>query len=384
MNATHQKEDGFVDRIITGNCTQVLKTLPEKSVDVVFADPPYNLQLEKELWRPNATKVSGVNDGWDRFSSFESYDRFTQAWLEGCRYVLKDTGTIWVIGTYHNIFRVGRILQDLGYWILNDIVWIKNNPMPNFHGVRFTNAHETIIWAQKNKGNRYTFNYQILKSMNQQGDQEVGLQMRSDWRLPLCTGKERLKINGEKAHPTQKPEALLERVIIASTNPGDIILDPFFGSGTTGAVAKKLGRHWVGIEAEKKYVSIAQERIDRTEVNPQPEEIIQERVKNHKQRIPFIELLRNGSLIEGQMLFFGRSSECQARIQANGNIIYGELSGSIHKIGSLISHSPCNGWMAWYYIDQQTGKREPIDRLRKKALLENLDYRSPTMKREEL
>jgi DNA modification methylase len=384
MRVTRQNNDGFVDRIITGNCTQVLKTLPEKSVDLVFADPPYNLQLEKELWRPNATKVNGVNDGWDSFSSFESYDRFTQDWLEGCRHVLRDTGTIWVIGTYHNIFRVGRILQDLGYWILNDIVWIKNNPMPNFHGVRFTNAHETIIWAQKNKGNRYTFNYQILKSMNQQGEQEVGLQMRSDWRLPLCTGKERLKINGEKAHPTQKPEALLERVIIASTNPGDVILDPFFGSGTTGAVAKKLGRHWVGIETDKKYVSIAQDRIDRVKVIPQPEEIIEEKVKNHKQRLPFIELLRNGSLIEGQVLFFGRSSECEARIQANGNIIYGDISGSIHKIGSLISHGPCNGWMAWYYIDQQTGQREPIDRLRQKALLENLDHRSISLSREEL
>jgi len=356
-----------VDRIIQGDCIEALKTLPEKSVDLVFADPPYNLQLEKDLWRPNATKVNGVDESWDQFTSFESYDRFTHEWLEGCRWVLKDTGALWVIGSYHNIFRVGKILQDLEYWILNDIVWIKNNPMPNFHGVRFTNAHETLIWAQKIKGNKYTFNYQAMKAINQDGQTEAGVQMRSDWRLPLCTGKERLKINGEKAHPTQKPEALLERVILASTNPGDVILDPFFGSGTTGAVAKKLGRHWIGIETEQGYISLAQQRIDAI---PEVAHTIQQPVNSHQRkskRIPFAILLEIGLVKEGQVLFFGASSEQHAQVLANGHIRYGQTSGSIHKIGREISNAPCNGWMAWYYIDEETGSRQPIDRLRKKV-----------------
>jgi DNA modification methylase len=251
-----------VDHIFYGDCVQVLKTIPERSVDLIFADPPYNLQLDKTLWRPNATKVNGVDETWDQFSNFEAYDQFTQDWLTECRRVLKETGAIWVIGSYHNIFRVGKILQDLGYWILNDVIWVKNNPMPNFHGVRFTNAHETLIWAQKCKGKRYTFNYRAMKAINQDAQQDGNGQMRSDWKLPLCTGKERIKVNGEKAHPTQKPEALLERVIRSSTNTGDVILDPFFGTGTTGAVAKKLGRHWIGIEAESSYIPIAQQRID--------------------------------------------------------------------------------------------------------------------------
>jgi DNA modification methylase len=252
-----------LDQILHGDCLQLLKTIPSKSVDLVFADPPYNLQLAKELWRPNSSRVNGVDESWDQFADFESYDCFTQAWLSECKRVLIETGTIWVIGSYHNIFRVGRIMQDLGFWILNDVVWIKNNPMPNFYGVRFTNAHETLIWAQKVKGNKYTFNYQTMKAMNsEEGDDSGGLQMRSDWRLPLCTGKERLKINGEKAHPTQKPEALLKRVILSSSNQGDVVLDPFFGSGTTGAVAKSLGRHWIGIEASPEYIVLAQQRID--------------------------------------------------------------------------------------------------------------------------
>jgi modification methylase len=354
-----------IDQIIKGDCTQVLTEFPDRSVDLIFADPPYNLQLEKELWRPNATKVNGVEEAWDQFTNFEAYDHFTHNWLKECQRVLKDSGTIWVIGSYHNIFRVGRIMQDLGYWILNDIVWIKNNPMPNFRGVRFTNAHETLIWAQKNKGNRYTFNYKAMKSINRDNSNNTSVQMRSDWKLPLCTGKERLKINGEKAHPTQKPEALLERVILSSTNPGDIILDPFFGSGTTGAVAKKLGRHWIGIEAESGYISIAQERIDSVPVGSEIQDIYKSPSTSNGNRIPFIALLQHGYLKEGQVLYFGQTSDRQACILTNGQIRYGESTGSIHKVGSEILKAPCNGWMAWYYIDEESGKREPIDVLRK-------------------
>jgi len=354
------------DRIIHGDCTQVLKLLPEKSMDLIFADPPYYLQLEKELWRPNATKVYGVEETWDHFASFEAYDDFTQDWLTGCQRVLKDSGTIWVIGSYHNIFRVGRIMQDLGYWILNDVVWIKNNPMPNFRGVRFANAHETLIWAQKNKGNRYTFNYKAMKSINQDNPQNGSVQMRSDWKLPLCTGKERLKINGEKAHPTQKPEALLERVILSSTNPGDIILDPFFGSGTTGAVAKKLSRHWIGIEAEVGYIALAQERIDSISVSSDIRDFADISSGYNEKRIPFSALLQQGCLKPGQVLYFGLTGERRAFILDDGEISYGESTGSIHKVGREILKAPCNGWMAWYYIDEITGKREPIDVLRKK------------------
>ncbi|MBU1662680.1 MAG: site-specific DNA-methyltransferase, partial [Chloroflexi bacterium] len=235
-----------INQILPGECVEVLNKLPEKSVDLIFADPPYNLQLSQELWRPNMTRVEAVNDEWDQFASFEAYDQFSRAWLTVCRRVLKDTGALWVIGSYHNIYRLGSILQDLGYWILNDVIWVKTNPMPNFRGVRFTNAHETLIWASKFKGAKYTFNHHAMKALNR------GKQMRSDWELPLCTGPERIKVNGVKAHSTQKPESLLYRVILSSSNPGDVVLDPFFGSGTTGAVAKKLHRRWIGIEREIK------------------------------------------------------------------------------------------------------------------------------------
>ena len=241
-----------VNSILHGNCIEILKSLPQNSVDLIFADPPYNLQLRNDLFRPNMTKVNAVNDGWDQFNGFAEYDAFTREWLSACQRVLKETGTIWVIGSYHNIYRVGSIMQDLGFWILNDIVWIKRNPMPNFRGVRFTNAHETMIWAQKKQGARYTFNHKSMKALNDD------LQMRSDWSLTLATGKQRIRANGAKAHSTQKPEALLYRVIMASSHPGDVVLDPFFGTGTTGAVAKKLGRNWIGIEGDKKYIRLAQ------------------------------------------------------------------------------------------------------------------------------
>ncbi|MCC6804504.1 MAG: site-specific DNA-methyltransferase, partial [Anaerolineae bacterium] len=245
-----------LDQIIPGDCLDVLANLPTHSVDLIFADPPYNLQLQNALWRPNLTKVDAVDDEWDKFDDFADYDAFTRGWLAACQRVLKPTGALWVIGTYHNIHRVGAILMDLGYWILNEIVWIKANPMPNFRGVRFTNAHETLIWAKTSEKARYTFNYQEMKAFN------GGKQMRSDWTIPLCGGSERIRVNGAKAHPTQKPEALLERVIRAASNPGDVVLDPFFGTGTTGAVARRLGRRWIGIEREAAYIEVAQARID--------------------------------------------------------------------------------------------------------------------------
>jgi DNA modification methylase len=357
---------GQTDYIITGDCREILNALPEKSVDLIFADPPYNLQLEKELLRPNTTRVNGVEEHWDKFANFEAYDRFTENWLRGCRRVLKETGTIWVIGSYHNIFRVGRIMQDLDFWILNDVIWIKNNPMPNFHGVRFTNAHETLIWAQKSKGNKYTFNYNTMKNLNSGSQRVSGLQMRSDWRLPLCTGKERLKKNGEKAHPTQKPEALLERVILASTQPGDIVLDPFFGTGTTGAVAKKLGRHWIGIEAEPQYVSIAQQRINSVSYSPEAIKGLSKKDEKKFKRVPFIRLINEGYLKQGQILKLGRDGVHLATVLSNGQIKSGQFSGSIHKVGRELMKAPCNGWMAWYYTDDETGKLQPIDALRDK------------------
>jgi len=346
-----------LNQIIHGNCLEILETLPEKSVDLIFADPPYNLQLQQELWRPNQTKVEAVTDSWDRFASFAEYDRFTQTWLQGCRRVLKDTGTLWVIGSYHNIYRVGAILMDLGYWILNDVVWIKSNPMPNFRGVRFTNAHETLIWAQKTKGARYTFNYRVMKSLN--GD----LQMRSDWRFPICNGKERLKINGNKAHATQKPEALLYRVILASSNPGDVILDPFFGTGTSGAVAKKLQRRWLGIEQDPTYIKIAQERIDGIEPET-TKELYTFPNKRRKPRVPFGRLVEIGLLKPGQQLYFSRKDDVTATILANGKIKHNGYTGSIHQVGKAIRQAPCNGWEHWYYLDPKTGNKVVIDKLR--------------------
>ncbi len=345
-----------LNQILHGDCIQILKSLPENSVDLIFADPPYNLQLSKELYRPNMTKVDAVDDGWDKFSGFKEYDAFTCDWLSASQRVLKETGTIWVIGTYHNIYRVGSIMQDLGFWILNDVVWIKNNPMPNFRGVRFTNAHETIIWAQKKKGAKYTFNHKSMKALNDD------LQMRSDWNLPLVTGKQRIKSNGVKAHSTQKPEALLYRVVMASSNIGDVVLDPFFGSGTTGAVAKKLGRNWIGIERDKRYIKIAQKRIDAVqEVN---EEALH--VEKRKQaRVPFGTLIENGLLQPGQTLYFAKNG-VRAKILSNGHLQCGKIIGSIHFVAkSLMDGAPANGWDVWFYKDE-SGKKIVIDELREK------------------
>lgn len=354
-----RKTELEIDRIIPGNCIEELASLPEASVDMVFADPPYNLQLRQNLYRPDRTRVDGVDDDWDRFSSFAEYDAFSRDWLSACRRVLKDTGTLWVIGTYHNIFRIGTIIQDLDFWLLNDIVWIKTNPMPNFRGVRFTNAHETLIWAQKKKGARYTFNHHSMKALNDD------LQMRSDWLLPLCTGQERIKVNGVKAHPTQKPEALLYRVISASTNPGDLVLDPFFGSGTTAVVAKRLNRHWIGIESNPDYVKIAQDRISSTPIPILSMD--QYEAKNQAsppRRIPFGRLLESNLLQPGQSLFFEGKDDPTAIILANGHIRCNGIEGSIHQVATALHKAPSNGWQCWYYWDEESGHRVVINNLR--------------------
>jgi modification methylase len=350
------------DQILEGDCVQVMRRLPEGSIDIIFADPPYNLQLSQELYRPNMTKVDAVDDDWDQFSSFAEYDRFSQAWLSACRRVLKEDGTIWVIGSYHNIFRIGKILQDLDYWILNDVIWIKTNPMPNFRGVRFTNAHETLIWAAKGKSSKYTFNHHAMKPFNN------GLQMRSDWVFPICMGAERIKVDGKKAHTTQKPEALLYRLMLASSNPGDVVLDPFFGTGTTGAVAKKLHRHWIGIEREKEYIDIAQKRIQAVVQEAYDEKTFDVRDKRRNApRVPFANLLELGYLRPGQKLYFRKDHQKAASIKPDGKLRMGSFEGSIHQAGRHLSGDrPCNGWVHWYYEDE-SGALQKIDRLREEV-----------------
>jgi len=351
-----------LDRIIRGDCIAGMNALPEASVDLVFADPPYNLQLEGTLHRPNNTKVDGVDAAWDRFDSFAEYDRFTVAWLTAARRILKPDGALWVIGSYHNIFRVGAVLQDLGFWLLNDIIWRKTNPMPNFRGKRFTNAHETLLWCAKDKESRYTFNYEAMKALND------GLQMRSDWTLPICSGSERLKTaNGGKAHPTQKPEALLHRVILASTKPGDVIVDPFFGTGTTGAAARKLGRHYIGFEQDPDYVTLAEERL--RGIAPVANlELLTTPSKRQEPRIPFGWVVERGLLRPGEELTDDRRTH-RALVAADGAIIWRGQRGSIHQIGALVQGAPsCNGWMYWHFEHQ--GQHLPIDLLRQRLRAE--------------
>ena len=343
----------YRNKILQGACVDVLNLLPAESVDMIFADPPYNLQLGGELLRPNNTKVDGVDHEWDRFDGFKEYDEFSTAWLTAARRVLKPNGTLWVIGSYHNIYRVGTTLQDIGYWMLNDVVWRKTNPMPNFRGRRFTHAHETMLWVAKDKDSKYRFNYESMKAMNDD------LQMRSDWMLPLCTGGERLKEgNGKKAHPTQKPEALLHRVIMASTDVGDVILDPFFGTGTTGAMAKKLGRSFIGIERDSSYVKLARDRISKTQ-QLAADEFLNTPSKRTEPRIPFGSLVEKGLLAPGQKLTDMRRRHI-ARIRADGTLVSAEFKGSIHQVGAQVQKAPaCNGWQFWC-VEQQ-GELVPID-----------------------
>ena len=345
------------DVVLKGDCIEVLKSLPDASVDMVFADPPYNLQLGGDLLRPDNSVVDAVDDDWDKFDSFAAYDAFTRAWLAECRRVLKLEGSIWVIGSYHNVFRLGTAIQDLGFWVLNDIIWRKSNPMPNFKGTRFTNAHETLIWAARSREQkRYTFNYDALKAFNED------TQMRSDWTFALCTGEERIKdADGKKAHPTQKPEALLHRVLLAATRPGDVVLDPFFGTGTTGAAAKRLGRHFIGIERDEGYAKVAEKRI-RAVVPAAPEDLAVMGSKRAEPKVPFGALVEAGLLRPGDRLYCPKG-EREARVRADGSLISGSLTGSIHKLGALLENAPaCNGWTYWRFKSDQ-GLRS-IDALR--------------------
>jgi modification methylase len=345
-----------LDCVIEGDCVERMKALPEGCADLIFADPPYNMQLRGELRRPDQSKVDAVDDHWDQFGSFSDYDRFTREWLAAARHCLKDNGALWVIGSYHNIYRVGAILQDLGFWILNDVVWRKSNPMPNFKGRRFTNAHETLIWAAKTEETKYTFNYEAMKALNDE------LQMRSDWTLPICAGGERIRgADGQKAHSTQKPEALLHRVIVSSTKPGDVILDPFFGSGTTGAVAKRLGRRFIGIEREKTYADVARARI--AEIEPAASEVLEvTKSKRAEPRIPFGWVVERGLLPVGTVLQ-GQRKHQTAKVRADGTLVTANASGSIHQMGAHVQGlDACNGWTFWQF--EMNGSLVPIDVLR--------------------
>ncbi len=349
----------FLNKIIIGDSIEILNELPKNSVDLIFADPPYNLQLKNDLYRPNHTKVDGVFDQWDKFKSFAAYDKFTHDWLQGCKRVLKNTGTIWVIGSYHNIYRVGAIMQDLGFWFLNDIVWIKTNPMPNFKGTRFNNAHETLIWASTGEKARYTFHYKAMKIYNDD------LQMRSDWYIPVCNGNERLKINGKKVHSTQKPEELLFRIIIATSNVGDVILDPFMGSGTTGVVAKKLGRNFIGIEKDEFYVKMAKERIKKVE--PVNNELLNYEIEIKPPRVPFGNLIEKGFINVGEKIY-NKDKSVSGTVLANTSIkIDDGTVGSIHKISALILNKPSNnGWKFWFV--ERDNRLVSIDELRQEYI----------------
>jgi modification methylase len=349
------------DAVLEGDCLAQMARLPTASVDLVFADPPYNLQLNGELHRPNNSRVDGVEESWDKFSDFAAYDRFSHDWLAASRRLLKPTGALWVIGTYHNIFRIGATLQDLGFWILNDVVWRKTNPMPNFRGRRFTNAHETLLWCARSREARYTFNYEAMKALNDE------LQMRSDWVIPICTGAERLRgSDGKKAHPTQKPEALLHRVLLASTRPGDLVLDPFSGTGTTGAVAKRLGRRFVGIERDPTYAALARQRI--AAVKPAADDAIALESRRDAPRVPFGNLVERGLLSPGEVLC-DSAQRFTARVRADGSLISAEHRGSIHFVAAQVQGAAaCNGWAFWYA--RRNGNLVPIDHFRQQLRAE--------------
>ncbi|MEN8241313.1 MAG: site-specific DNA-methyltransferase [Chloroflexota bacterium] len=350
-----------LDQVLQGDCIEVLSSLPAESVDLIFADPPYNLQLQKELLRPNQTRVDRVDDKWDQFEGYAAYDAFTRAWLTACRRVLKPNGTLWAIGTYHNIHRVGAVLQDLDFWTLNEITWIKANPMPNFRGMRFANAHETLLWVQKKRGVKYRFNHHTMKALN------GGKQMRSDWLLPICTGKERLKVNGEKAHSTQKPESLLFRVITSSSDPGHVVLDPFFGSGTTGAVAKRLHRRWLGIEQRPEYVELARKRIEAVVPDEYDQEIYMTHEPRRLPRLAFGRLVEMGHLPPGTELYYQKAQDKKATVRADGTLQLGAEQGTIHSLAKQLMDGPANGWLCWYYMDPTSGELEKIDLLREQV-----------------
>ena len=351
----------FKNKLINGDSLQELKKIPDETFDLIFADPPYNLQLKSELTRPDRSKVSAVNDKWDQFENFKKYDDFTYSWLSECKRILKKNGAIWVIGSYHNIFRVGTAIQNLGFWILNDVIWNKKNPMPNFRGTRFTNAHETLIWASKSEKSKYTFNYQSLKCLNDD------LQMRSNWELPICNGSERLKKNGKKVHSTQKPEALLHRILLATSNKNDLVLDPFLGSGTTATVAKKLSRNYYGIEKEKTYFKAAEQRLKKTKPI---EDHYLDTIKNNrsKPRIPFGSLVELGIIKPGTTIFDNKR-KISAKIMADGSIKHARTEGSIHKVAAVIlGAESCNGWTYWHF--KLGSSFVPIDNLRQKFLVD--------------
>ncbi|MEL6476987.1 MAG: site-specific DNA-methyltransferase [Pseudomonadota bacterium] len=346
------------NRVIEGDCIEAMAALPADSVDLIFADPPYNLQLKGDLHRPNNSLVDAVDDDWDRFESLAAYDRFTRTWMAEARRLLKPDGAIWVIGSYHNVFRLGVALQDLGFWIQNDVIWRKTNPMPNFRGKRFCNAHETLIWASKSEASRPKFNYDALKALNE------GLQMRSDWVMPICGGPERLKSEeGQKAHPTQKPEALLHRIIVGTSDPGDVVLDPFFGTGTTGAVAQRLGRRWLGIEQESRYARIARARI--AAIDPLSSETVRVTASRRTApRIPFGQVVEQGLLQPGETLT-SIGARHSARIRADGTLVADGITGSIHQVGAALEGAPsCNGWTYWHA--RREGADVPIDVFRQK------------------
>ncbi len=353
-----------VGQILPGDCVAAMGSLPDASIDMIFADPPYNLQLGGDLNRPDGSHVDAVTDHWDKFDSFAAYDKFTRDWLTEARRVLKPNGSLWVIGSYHNIFRVGAMLQDMGFWILNDIVWRKANPMPNFKGTRFTNAHETLIWCSMAEKAKYTFNYRTMKTLNDE------LQMRSDWVLPICGGPERIRKDGVKAHPTQKPEALLYRVMLATTSKGDVVLDPFFGTGTTGAVAKRLGRQWIGCEREAAYREVAQERIELA--LPLDESAISTmQAGKSAPKVAFGTLVETGWIAPGSVVW-DKKRRMQAVVRTDGSLVSGADSGSIHGLGAKLQGAPsCNGWSFWHI--EHEGELKPVDALRQLYLLATED-----------
>lgn len=359
---------GEMYRIIEGDCRAVLGAFPPACVDVVFADPPYNLQLNQELWRPNLTLVDAVNNDWDRFADFAAYDAFTREWLAAVRRVMKPSATIWVSGTYHNIFRVGAIMQDLGFWILNTVTWFKPNAMPNFRGTRLKNDVEFVIWAQHTAKAPYTFNHHAMKRFN------TGKQLGSVWSIPVCGGAERLRDEtGHKLHPTQKPEELLSRILLASSQPGDLVLDPFLGSGTTAVISKRLRRQVVGIERDPVYVAAARARLAAVEPLPLDDALLRPPTRQRLMRVPFLELLRRGLLRPGQVLTLGQTGQ-QAVILDDGRLSADGLTGSIHRLGAQLKRVPsCNGWMLWHYHDPQTGQLRPINVLRD-AIRQTLDH----------